>query len=88
VIEKGTGVADRDDSRTKLRSIPPELIEPLLAEISLPVGPDQLRKALEIHARQHEVLLRVRAIPLQYSPTYVEPLTALRWIENGGHTVE
>jgi hypothetical protein len=81
------GVAEGEGTEV-VGAIPGELIEPLLSEISIPVGPGQLRRALEIHARQHDVLLRVRSIPLQYSPTYVEPLTALRWIENGGHTVE
>jgi hypothetical protein len=69
-----------------LSDLPAKELETFVNEIALPVGAGRLAKALELHARSHEVLMRVRSIPLQYTPTYVEPLTALRWIENGGRT--
>ena len=68
--------------------IPRELIEPLLTEISLSGGRQRLIEALTQHARTHDLLMRIRSVTLQYSPTYVEPLTALRWIESGGHSVD
>lgn len=81
-------MAESDRRPITLDDVAPETVEPLLNEIALPVGPARLAKALELHARSHDILMRVRSIPLQYSPTYVEPLTALRWIENGGRTIE
>jgi hypothetical protein len=70
------------------REIPPELLEPLLSQIALPVENDRLLEALQLHARTHDALMLVRAIRFPYTPTYVEPLTALRWIENGGRSVD
>jgi hypothetical protein len=69
-------------------ALPNDYVQALAAEIAIPVEPDRLQAALSAHARTHDALMRVRSIPLQYSPTYVEPLTALRWIERGGHSVE
>jgi hypothetical protein len=72
--------------RVPLSELPANELETFVNEIALPVGPARLAKALELHTKSHDVLMRVRAVPLQYTPTYVEPLTALRWIENGGRT--
>ncbi len=69
-----------------LGDLPAKDVETYVNEIALPVGPGRVAKALELHTKSHDVLMRVRSIPLQYTPTYVEPLTALRWIENGGRT--
>lgn len=68
--------------------LPKDYVEMLAAEIAIPVTPERFAAALSTHARTHAALMRVRSIPLQYSPTYVEPLTALRWIERGGHSVD
>lgn len=72
----------------KTIELPKDFLDVLAAEIAIPVSPERLAAALSSHAKTHAALMRVRAIPLQYSPTYVEPLTALRWIERGGHSVE
>ena len=71
-----------------LGDLPAKDVETYVNEIALPVGPGRVAKALELHTKSHDVLMRVRSIPLQYTPTYVEPLTALRWIENGGRTTQ
>lgn len=67
--------------------LPDEFVEILAAEIAIPVPPERLRAALTQHAGTYEDLMRVRSIRLEYSPDYVEPLTALRWIERGGNSV-
>ena len=72
--------------RVPLSELPQADLETYVNEIALPVGPARIAKALELHTKSHDVLMRVRSIPLQYTPTYVEPLTALRWIENGGRS--
>ena len=69
-------------------SLPVELVQALAAEIALPVPAERLDAALKQHAGTYADLMRVRSIPLEYSPNYVEPLTALRWIERGGHSLE
>jgi hypothetical protein len=69
-----------------IADLPERDLETFVNEIALPVGPGRLATALSLHAKSHDILMRVRSIPLQYTPTYVEPLTALRWIENGGRT--
>lgn len=68
--------------------LPDDYVKALAAQIAIPVSADALRAALSSHARMQDALMRVRSIPLQYSPTYVEPLTALRWIERGGRSIE
>ena len=70
------------------QELPPDLLEPLIEEVALPVEPERLQAAVAQHARAHDKLMRLRQIRLEYIPTYIEPLTALRWIENGGHSVE
>ena len=67
---------------------PVKLLETIFAEFALPVRSEVLRDALAARARSHDRIMRLRSVPLAYTPIYVEPLTALRWIENGGHTTE
>jgi hypothetical protein len=81
-------MAERGNDGIRADALPSDLVDTLLSEIALPIDESRLREALSAHARTHDALMRVRSIPLQYSPTYVEPMTALRWIENGGHSVE
>lgn len=77
------------DSRTKAPATPPaDLLAPLIDEVALPVGTERLQAAVDAHARAHDNLMKLRQVKLQYSPSYIEPLTALRWIENGGHSVD
>jgi hypothetical protein len=74
------------DQRTNVRPAPPpDLLAPLIDEVALPVSVERLQAAVAQHARTHDTLMKLRQIKLQYSPSYIEPLTALRWVENGGH---
>ena len=79
---------ESNEAQDRPNELPSDFAQALRAEIDIPVPKDRLDEALSAHARTHEALMRVRSIPLQYSPTYVEPLTALRWIERGGHSID
>lgn len=76
----------RDRTVADIDRIPVELSTVLTSEAALPVGHERLRDALAAHQRSHEALMRVRQVPLQFLSPYIEPLTALRWIEKGGRT--
>jgi len=52
----------------------------------LEIPSDRLELALEMHAKFRPELDRLRGVVLAYVPTYVEPATALQWIERGGRT--
>jgi hypothetical protein len=78
-----------DDAPTETApepSGPPDrrLIELLAADQSLPLDRDQLDVAWRVQVMHRPELERLRGVELDYVPSYVEPATALRWIENGG----
>jgi hypothetical protein len=77
---------ERDRTVADIDRIPVDLSTVLTREAALPVGDDRLRDALAVHQRSHEALMRVRQVPLKFLPPYIEPLTALRWIEKGGRS--
>jgi hypothetical protein len=68
--------------------LPRDLLAPLIDEVALPGCAARLQDAVAQHARSHDILMRLREFRLEYSPTYIEPLAALRWIESGGRSVE
>ena len=61
-----------------------EMLEAFAADRGVGIPVERLRLALEMHVKFRSELDRLRDVPLQYVPDYVEPATALRWIENGG----
>ena len=44
----------------------------------------QLAAARAMHVKFRSELEKLRAVQLEYLPPYIEPATALQWIENGG----
>jgi hypothetical protein len=67
---------------------PVDLLAPLVPEVVLPVSIERLQAAVAQHARAHDTLMRLREIQFQYTPSYIEPLTALRWIEREGRSLD
>jgi hypothetical protein len=61
-----------------------EILQAIAADRGLDISVQRVRLALEMHAKFRPELDRLRGVPLQYVPSYVEPATALRWIEYGG----
>ncbi len=61
-----------------------EILQAIAADRGLDIPLDRVRLALEMHAKFRPELDRLRSVSLDYIPTYVEPATALQWIENGG----
>jgi hypothetical protein len=61
-----------------------EILQAIAADRGLELSLDRVQLALEMHAKFRPELDRLRDVPLDYVPTYIEPATALRWIENGG----
>lgn len=64
--------------------------EELFAEISadrgLKLSPERLATARAMHVKFRHELENLRAVRLEFLPPYIEPQTAVRWIENGGRS--
>lgn len=65
---------------------PPDLhlIELLAADRNLAMDTTQLETAWKVHVNHRGELEHLRTVELDYIPTYIEPATAMQWIENGG----
>jgi hypothetical protein len=50
----------------------------------LELDDEQLATARAMHVKFRGELDKLRAVRLEYVPSYIEPATALQWIENGG----
>ncbi|MBV9327950.1 MAG: dihydropyrimidinase [Chloroflexi bacterium] len=61
-----------------------ETLRAIAADRGLEIAPERLATALEMHAKFRPELDRLRAVRLDYVPTYIEPATALQWIQHGG----
>jgi hypothetical protein len=56
----------------------------IAADRGIELDDSQLEAARTMHAKFRGELDRLRAVRLDYLPPYIEPATALQWIENGG----
>jgi hypothetical protein len=62
------------------------LIAAINADRGLGLSDEQLADAAVFLNRFRNELATLRAVQLEFLPPYVEPQTAVRWIEDGGHT--
>jgi hypothetical protein len=68
-------------------SVPtPETIAVLSVNQGLSLSLERIAAAAAHHADARPALHRLRAVPLSFLEPVVEPITALRWIENGGRS--
>ena len=56
----------------------------IAADRGLDIERQRLLAALEMHVKFRHELDRLRSVRLEFLPPYIEPATAVRWIENGG----
>jgi hypothetical protein len=61
-----------------------EFLEAFAADRGLQIDRHRLEAALEMHAKFRPELDQLRAVELSSLPPYIQPETAIRWIENGG----
>ena len=73
-------------SKSTEREAIAELLAALASDRNLAIEPAQLAEAAEIHAQLADAIATLRDLELEFLPPYVEPATALRWIENGGRS--
>ena len=62
-----------------------ETLRVMAVDRGLDIEPERLRAALAMHVKFRYELDQLRAVRLEFLPPYIEPATAVRWIENGGH---
>jgi hypothetical protein len=63
-----------------------ELIEALADDRGLVLTDAELQAAWEMLVRFRAEVERLQAVPLAYLPPYIEPATAIAWIERGGRS--
>jgi hypothetical protein len=63
-----------------------ELIAAWAADRGLTLTEEQLDAAAEMHVHFRPELDRLRGVSLEYLPPFVEPATAVEWIERGGRS--
>ena len=64
-----------------------ELLAAIADDRELVLSAAELEAAREMHIRFRVELERLRNVPLPYLPPYIEPATAIAWIERGGRSV-
>lgn len=64
-----------------------EVFAAIAADRDLRLDPERLEAARAMHVRFRHELELLRSVRLEFLPPYIEPDTALRWIENGGRSV-
>lgn len=63
-----------------------EFFAALAADRGLDLAPERLEAARAMHVRFRQELDLLRSTRLEFLPPYIEPQTAVRWIENGGRS--
>jgi hypothetical protein len=63
-----------------------EIFEALAADRGLAISRERIEAALEMHEKFRHELDLLRSVELSPLPPYIQPETALRWIERGGRT--
>jgi dihydropyrimidinase len=90
VPDHGAGVVVQTTGRTAMPGEPIrtqptyESFRAIAADRGLEIDPERLAAALEMHAKFRAELDRLRAVRLDFVPSYIEPATALQWMQNGG----
>src|SRR5204863_3803214 len=90
VPARGAGVDVHAIGRTPMKPQPlstqptADIFRAIAADRGLELDPERLAAALEMHAKFRPELDRLRSVRLDYLPIYIEPATAIQWIQNGG----
>lgn len=71
------------DERTKAQPTI-DTLRAIAADRGLAISDERLEPAVAMHAKFRPELERLRAVRLDFVPSYIEPATALQWIQNGG----
>jgi hypothetical protein len=63
-----------------------ETLTTIARDRGLELSPERIRIARDFLARFRHELDQIRQVDLNFLPPYIEPQTAVRWIENGGRS--
>jgi hypothetical protein len=63
-----------------------EVFEAIAADRGIELPPERLEAARAMHVKFRHELDTLRNVRLEFLPPYIEPQTAVRWIENGGRS--
>jgi len=63
-----------------------ELLEAIADDRGIVLTDDELEAAWKMLVRFRAEVERLRMVPLSYLPPFIEPATAIAWIERGGRS--
>jgi hypothetical protein len=63
-----------------------EVFAALAADRDLTLSAERLSVARAMHVKFRHELEQLRSVQLAFLPPYIEPQTAVRWIERGGRS--
>ncbi len=63
-----------------------QLFTAIAADRGLQLSPERIEAARAMHVRFRQELELLRSVRLEFLPPYIEPQTAVRWIERGGRS--
>jgi len=75
-----------DQHRSEDATANEKLLFAITSDRSLGLSGDQLKMARDFLSRYRRELEQIRSVQLAFLPPYIEPQTAVRWIEHGGHS--
>jgi gamma-glutamyltranspeptidase/glutathione hydrolase len=84
--DRGLAVVASDEEDHRMNMPSADVFAALAADRGLELSPERLEAARTMHVRFRHELQLLRSTRLEYLPPYIEPETAVRWIENGGHS--
>lgn len=61
-----------------------EIFAAILTDRGLQMAPGRLEDVVDMQMRFRPALDQMRSVPLSPLPPYIQPETAMRWIEYGG----
>ncbi len=63
-----------------------DVLDGITRDRGLQLEPDKLQLARAFIRRYRRELEQIRSVELAFLPPYIEPQTAVRWIDNGGRS--
>ena len=63
-----------------------EVFAALAADRGLELSAERMATARAMHVKFRHELEQLRSVRLEFLPPYIEPETAVKWIENGGRS--
>lgn len=65
-----------------------DLLIAMLEERGVSLPPERIASAATTYEKLRHEFEKLRSVELRFLPPYIEPATAVQWIENDGRSIE